>query len=530
MTAASGPALPRVRSRLARAQAAPLLLALYCLVVFFGNLGAAPLVDVDEGAFSEATREMLARGDFVTTYLNDELRFDKPILTYWLQALPVAVFGPVEWAFRLPSACAAALWAWLLYRFARDEAPDARFMAPFMLASALGPLLIARAATADALLNAFLAGALFALYRHLAHGGRAALVEAFAWTALGVLTKGPIAIAVPAFAVLTYCFSRGEWLRPLRLLTDARAWVVFLAIAVPWYLLELQAQGELFIAGFFLKHNVNRYTGTMLGHGGHVWYYVVALPLLVFPFVAPLLAALASVRRDVADDVRRYAWCTFLALFAFFSLSRTQLPHYLLYGATPLFLLLALHRNGFARPAALVVPPVLGLLAAAALPWIATAAAARTGNTLARLLLDDLAPAMRPVSIGAAVAVLVLLVLTVLVRRLPRDMRTDARLYVAGAVPALFLVVVLWPRGITWFQEPVATAGRTMRGETGPVVEWNANWPSFSVYRGAPTPVRAPRPGEIVLTRTDRAGALPRHEPIFVQREVMLARILPPSP
>src|SRR5437763_12236328 len=106
------------------ASASRIALVIYCAILFFWNLGAAPLVDVDEGAFSEATREMLARGDFITTYLNGELRFDKPILTYWLQAIPVSLAGPVEWAFRLPSALAASLWVWLLYRFARREAPE----------------------------------------------------------------------------------------------------------------------------------------------------------------------------------------------------------------------------------------------------------------------------------------------------------------------------------------------------------------------------------------------------------------------
>ena len=52
-------------------------------------------------------------------------------------------------------------------------------MATFMLASALGPLVMARAATADALLNAFVAGALFAFYRHLVDGRRRDLVAAY---------------------------------------------------------------------------------------------------------------------------------------------------------------------------------------------------------------------------------------------------------------------------------------------------------------------------------------------------------------
>src|SRR5260221_647074 len=86
---------------------------------FFLLLGAAPLFDVDEGAFSQATLEMFQRGDFLSTTLNGEPRYDKPILVYWLQAASVALFGVREWAFRLPSALCAAAWAWLTYLFVR---------------------------------------------------------------------------------------------------------------------------------------------------------------------------------------------------------------------------------------------------------------------------------------------------------------------------------------------------------------------------------------------------------------------------
>ena len=100
---------------------------------------------------------------------------------------------------------------------------------------------------------------------------------------LGLLTKGPIALLVPALAIGAYCVSRGEWLRPLRLLRDPLAWLVMLAIALPWYVLELRAQGQAFIDGFFMKHNVNRFTATMLGHGGSGWYYFALLPLAAVP-------------------------------------------------------------------------------------------------------------------------------------------------------------------------------------------------------------------------------------------------------
>lgn len=89
----------------------------FILISSFIPLGLTPLFDLDEGAFSEATREMLIGKDYITTYLNGELRFDKPILIYWLQLLSVKIFGINEFAFRLPSAIAASLWAIVVYLF-----------------------------------------------------------------------------------------------------------------------------------------------------------------------------------------------------------------------------------------------------------------------------------------------------------------------------------------------------------------------------------------------------------------------------
>ncbi|MFN4065583.1 MAG: ArnT family glycosyltransferase, partial [Parazoarcus communis] len=84
---------------LTRNPALVFLILLLPLASFFLRLGGAPLFDVDEGAFSEATREMFERGDFLSTYLNGEHRFDKPILVYWLQAIGFLLFGATEWAF-----------------------------------------------------------------------------------------------------------------------------------------------------------------------------------------------------------------------------------------------------------------------------------------------------------------------------------------------------------------------------------------------------------------------------------------------
>lgn len=45
---------------------------------------------------------MFARGDFLTPYLNDAPRFEKPILFHWTQAAAFAAFGDNEFSARLP--------------------------------------------------------------------------------------------------------------------------------------------------------------------------------------------------------------------------------------------------------------------------------------------------------------------------------------------------------------------------------------------------------------------------------------------
>ena len=76
-----------------RAAHRPWAVALALLLLYLWQLGAAPLFDVDEGAFSEATRELLSSGDWGHTTLNGTDRFDKPILVYWLQAASMAILS-----------------------------------------------------------------------------------------------------------------------------------------------------------------------------------------------------------------------------------------------------------------------------------------------------------------------------------------------------------------------------------------------------------------------------------------------------
>lgn len=502
--------------------AQPLLLAAALYLGLFFRLGSFPLFDLDEGAFSEATREMLERGDYVTTWLNGELRFDKPILIYWLQAASVSLLGVREFAFRLPSALASVLWIGAIFAFTRREAGRAGgHAAAFIAATSLGVCVIGRGAIADALLNLFLALALFDIYRcqrsPLARYRR----RAFLWMGLGLLTKGPVALLVP-FAASGAAFAlQGRLRQWRRLALDPVGWLILLAVAGPWYVLEYLRQGDAFILGFILRHNVERFMSPLQGHSGKLFYYVLVVPLLVLPYTGLFLRVLPLVRHLRASALESFLWCWFLFVFVFFSLAGTKLPHYLLYGATPLFVLMGLNRNLLSSRMLAFGPPLVLLAAVVALPWMLQLAAARSANQYLRDMLGQ-ADVFGP---GWQLAASALLLAVLALALLPWG-TLWARLAASALLCAFAVGALVLPAAAAIQQGPLKEAALLARAAGLAVRTWHVKMPSFSVYRGAVTQrATVLHPGDVILTRSDELARLGEVQLLYHKGGIVLARI-----
>jgi 4-amino-4-deoxy-L-arabinose transferase-like glycosyltransferase len=510
-------------ARVRLAPLAPLLLAAAIYVGLFFRLGAFPLFDVDEGAFSEATREMLARGDYVSTWLNGLPRFDKPILTYWLQALSVTLFGLDEFALRLPSALAGLCWIAAIFGFVRRHADAAAgYAAALIAATTLGVVVIGRGAIADALLNLFLALAMFDIYRSQVDPQARIRYRAFLWMGLGMLTKGPVALLVPCGASALAFALQGQGRAWWRAALDPRGWLILVAVAGPWYLLEYQRQGEAFLAGFFMRHNVERFMSPLQGHSGKLFYYLPVVPLLVLPYTGLFLRVLPGLRRLRRSPLESFLWCWFLFVFVFFSLAGTKLPHYLLYGTTPLLVLMGLGRQSLRSKLLAFAPPVLLLALVAGLPYLLPRLAAQAANPYYREMLsqDVFGNGWRLAAFGLLLAALALALL-------PTGTVWN-KLLACGFLCALAVGGLLLPALGALQQGPVKEAAVFARAARLPVRSWNFNVPSFSVYRNAVTPrASVPLPGEVILTRSDELAHLGRVQVLYRKGGVVLARIAP---
>ena len=490
---------------------------------FFFQLGSVPLFDLDEGAFSEATREMILSGNYLTTYLNGELRFDKPILIYWFQAASVHLFGLNEFALRLPSALAATLWAGVLYLFTkRFFGIKTAVTATFMMTTALQISIISKAAIADALLNLFIAASMFGIYLYYATRDKRYLYGVFVLIGLGALTKGPVAVMIPlAVSFIFFALKRelGFWLKTV---FNPVGLLLFLLVAGPWYVLEYLDQGQKFLDGFFFKHNLSRFNTSFEGHSGSLFYYVPVLLIGLLPFTSVLFTSLRNIKTWFGDDMHKFFAIWFLFVFIFFSFSGTKLPHYVIYGYTPLFVIMALNIDKMRSDRLLLLPLALLFAFLLFLPEIATLIKPLVKDRFAQLVIES-APAefgtFYRLYFAASLAILLAMMFA------PKMQRVN-KLVVLGLLSVIGINGFVIPTYAKIAQQPVKEAALLAKERNLDVNMWKLNMPSFIVYSEKLVAKTTPQAGEIVITKKTNLDDFNATEIIYEKHGIVLAKII----
>lgn len=497
-------------------------LMLFVALALFVNLGGLPLFDEDEGAYAEVTREMLATGNFITPHLEGKPFFHKPPMIYWTQAVCVRLLGLNEFALRLPSALASFFWALMLFFFVRRYVGrQTAWFSAFFLVTSIQTGLIAKAAIADALLNLFITLTMFAIYAHFKTGKRRYVLAAFLGMGLGFMTKGPIAVAIPLVtSFIFYLLNRrsGLWLKTV---FNPMGWVVFLAVALPWYLALYAEYGANFVQEMFLVHNLGRFQGAMEGHSGPIFFYVPVVILGVLPYTILLFSAFSQTKRQWQDELGRFLIIWFAFVFVLFSLAGTKLHHYVVYGYVPLMIFMAKRVDKIKSGGWLVAPGVIGLAVLLVLPTVATFVIPLIRDDFARLVVTG---AMADYGLGIRIVVAITLAVVIGLGLLKQiDMRLKAA--VLGLLLVIFGNGLLAPLVAGIMQAPVKEAALLAKRNNYDVVMWAMNYPSFNVYYGRTVLRHTPRPGDIVITKASKLDAFKAHEIIYQKHGIVLTRV-----
>lgn len=484
---------------LQRYLASPFALGLAFVLLVWG-FWSSPLYDLDEGAFTEATREMMTTGNYTSIYLNGEPRQDKPILIYWLQAASAHLFGLNEFSLRLPSVLAALGWIWALVAFGRRHLDRGTgIIAGLLLCLSLYVGLIARAAVADALLNLFLALTMFDIYNSFRRPERVVHLRVFLWMGLGFLTKGPVAIFFPFLVSGILYLSYGRWRDWLRALLDWRGILLFLTIVLPWHVAVYLDTGWAFFKGFYLHHNLDRYSNPMEGHGGGGLYYVLVAPLVLMPFAGWFIAMLGRLRRAMDDPLDRFVWIWFFVVLLVFSFSSTKLPHYLLYGMTGVLLLMARYRDALQRAWIYVLPGLLLLGFFCVLPQLFDYLGGQTERLYEKTLFSEgmtrFGGLTQWLLIGLALAGVLAGAWRIAVWQ---------RMLLIGFVQAVAVAFIVLPGVMGALQDGPKAAALYAREHGKSLVYYRVYQPSVSVYAQQVIRREEPKPGQWVYLRVDK--------------------------
>jgi 4-amino-4-deoxy-L-arabinose transferase-like glycosyltransferase len=325
-------------------------LAACALLLFFGGLGAFPLLEPDEGRYAEIPREMLAMRDFVTPRLDGVLYFEKPPLYYWFNAGALSVLERPEVACRLASAffgLAGVGLAWALGRSLGDR--RTALVSAVILGTSPLWLALSRADIIDMTLSFFLSATLvcFWLAQSRERGGpgeRLAWYGMFLAAALATLTKGLIGFVIPGAVIFFYLLFARRWRLLLRV-----PWIggiaLFLLVAAPWHVLAARRNPD-FLWFYFVHEHFLRYATPEANRREPVWYFAAILALGLLPW-SGLLPAAGRLFRRGAGRLRDRPGLIFLAcwagfVFLFFSASQSKLVPYILPASPPLAVLIAL--------------------------------------------------------------------------------------------------------------------------------------------------------------------------------------------
>jgi 4-amino-4-deoxy-L-arabinose transferase-like glycosyltransferase len=324
------------------------------------------LFDIDEGYYAAVASEMNRRGEWITPLYNGQPWYEKPILLYWLAKPTIAIFGEMLGP-RLPSAlCAVGTLALIGWYGRRRLTPLSGQIAMLVLGSSLLFVAVGRMMLTDMPLVLALSAGFLLFWESLVGDARWRIL-AFACLGAAVLAKGPVALVLfaPAAVYALWLLRRAQpeiqrrpwWVWPASV-------VAMLAVIALWYVPAYLKDGQVFVQGFLIEQNWERFLGgdpahTLTGFADWIFY----IPILIVGF-APWWWHLPKAwpRPDSGDerlDLRRFLAAWALIVFVFFTLSGAKLPHYILPMFPPMALLvghqLAMRLKRQDRPAPVAV-------------------------------------------------------------------------------------------------------------------------------------------------------------------------------
>ena len=313
--------------------------------IFFHNIWAYALMDVDETRYVSMAEDMYRSKNFITLYLNHQYFFEKPPLYFWGECLSFAIFGKInEFTARFPVALYGTLSCFLTYFMGRKlVSRKYGVVAALIQATSMEFLILAKFAILDIVVSTCVWFSLcFGMYTNFC---REKNKKYFWWlfyffSGLAVMAKGIPGFVVPfgsMFFISIFSKKFKEIFRPQYFIVGM---IIFLLITLPWHIAMLEMHDPLFFNEYIMKHHIERFIGgNVLGREQPFYFYLLTILWGFFPWIISTLVVLIRKiqKRDfkfknltIPQQFIVYNGIIALFILLFFSSSDTKLITYIL--------------------------------------------------------------------------------------------------------------------------------------------------------------------------------------------------------
>ncbi|MGN7988039.1 ArnT family glycosyltransferase [Pedobacter sp. 22226] len=317
------------------------LVALVSVLALFGGV-----MEPDSALYASIAKNMVLRNDWINIYVRGADWLDKPHLTFWLAAASFKVFGITAFAYKLPSFLFGLLGAGYLYKLAKDiYSEKTGLISALILLSSLHILISTFDVRAEVYITTFTLAAIYHYYK--AHQSSFwHIVAGSFFAACAIMIKG-IFVLIPVFGgFIIY------WLltKQFKQLLKPKWWLaiilIFIFIIPELYTLYIQFDlhpekvvfGKTGVSGlkfFFWDSQFGRFfnNGPIKGKGDISFFLHTTLwaflpwSILFYTAVVNLFKKKNRVNLPVESII---IWTSAAITFLLFSLSKFQLPHYIL--------------------------------------------------------------------------------------------------------------------------------------------------------------------------------------------------------
>jgi len=323
-----------------------------------------PLTDTTEARYANTALIMAKINDWITPYYDYHVPFwGKPPLAFWFQALSYKIFGIADFVPRFPSLLITLATAWLIYKLLITFYNKTTAMLAIVIYSSMSLVYaLSGAVITDPYLTFGTTLSLVSFLMVINNHKKYWNYLFFVGTGLGILTKGPLALAIVGGVItLWILLSFKKRITMLKSFPWIRGIILMLLISVPWYLIaEHKTPGFLYY--FIVGENLSRFIDTGW-HGdkygyvhkhfrGVIWimWLIASLPWGVSALVIGYRNIINKVKRSALiqelkkDNISFFViWMLFLMLF--FTLGGNVIWTYVLPSLPGFAIVLALYLN-----------------------------------------------------------------------------------------------------------------------------------------------------------------------------------------